>query len=60
MTHLRIHVMPVNDLKVHEKSRACACTPKVEIVEGGNEVVIHNSWDGREILERAVDSLVNN
>jgi len=51
-----VHVMPVNDLKEHEESRFCACRPVLEKpVEGGGTVVIHNSYDGREITERAVD-----
>lgn len=50
-----VHVMPVEDLKEHECSLSCSCQPRVS-----GEVVVHNSWDGREILERAVDELSDN
>jgi hypothetical protein len=50
-----VHVYPVNDLKEHDvESRYCSCRPKLEEVEGGM-VVVHNSWDGREIREQAED-----
>ncbi len=49
-----IHVIPLNDLRPHEEEGiACPCRPKV--LEGG--IVVHNSWDGREILEQAVDEI---
>ena len=50
-----VHVYPLDDLKEHEtESRLCPCRPKVEQC-GENFVVIHNSWDGRELAERARD-----
>ncbi len=49
-----VHVLPLNDLKPHEQSRACECRPAVERYENG-DVVIHNSYDGREIAEQACD-----
>lgn len=52
-----VHVLPINDLCPHEESVACACRPQVEEVgESGGRVVVHNSWDGREITERAIDA----
>jgi len=51
-----VHVLPLNDLKPHEESRQCECRPRVE-KQGEGTVVVHNSWDGREILERALDEL---
>lgn len=54
------HVFPLNDLKEHDTSggivRLCHCQPKVEQY-GEGFVVIHNSYDGREITENAVDAL---
>lgn len=50
-----VHVYPVNDLKEHDTdSRYCSCRPKVETYDD-TAVVIHNSWDGREITEQALD-----
>ena len=46
------HLLPVDDIKEHEKSSTCACNPSSEIVNG-NILVVHNSYDGREGLELA-------
>lgn len=45
------HVYPLGDLVVHELTRMCWCNPSV-----GNSInnivqVVHNSADGRELLE---------
>lgn len=45
------HVMPLNDLRGHVAFRNCACGPWVE-----DNVVVHNSYDGREIFERAAEA----
>jgi hypothetical protein len=50
------HVVPLNDLRPHEETRWCPCRPTLRR-ESGGVVVIHNSWDGREITERAVDEV---
>lgn len=52
-----VNVIPVNDLKPHVESPDCACGPRVECFENGNRVIVHNSYDGREIVERAVDEI---
>lgn len=54
-----VHVVPINDLKPHDDSIACACNPRLEFVEGGSTVVVHNSYDGREIFERAEEAVEN-
>ncbi len=43
-----IHVTPVNDTYSHEQSADCACDPSIE-----EDVVVHNSYDGRELIEEA-------
>lgn len=50
------HVLPINDIKVHEESTTCECEPKV-IHENGNMIVVHNSFDGREGVEWANEIL---
>lgn len=53
-----LHVVPENDLREHSNDIAipCPCMPTIE--RGvGRVLVIHNSWDGREILEHAIDRL---
>ena len=44
------HVIPVADLIGHQESELCGCLPRIE-----DGVYIHNSFDGREITERAID-----
>lgn len=46
-------ILPIDDLKEHEEKSTCPCGPRVEVVEGGNMVCIHNSYDGREAVEWA-------
>lgn len=46
-----VHVYPLNDLREHETAGAqCPCMP-TPLDDG--MVIVHNSFDGREILERA-------
>lgn len=42
------HVIPCNDLKEHECSRHCWCTPAIDEED---ELVIHNAMDRRELIE---------
>lgn len=46
-----LHVLPINDLKPHkEQGFDCECEPKID---WDNELIIHNSYDGREMVEQA-------
>ena len=49
---MNVHVYPINDLKEHntEDFLNCNCNPRVETING-NFMIIHNSYDGREIIE---------
>ena len=49
-----IHVVPTNDTKEHTLNSVCECAPK--LVE---QLLIHNSYDGREAVEWA-EELLNN
>lgn len=40
-------VVPLNDLKPHVPGEMCGCKP-----EHDGEVIVHNSYDGRELFER--------
>lgn len=51
-----IHTVPIDDLRPHLDSWDCPCRPRREEI-GASVHYIHNSWDGREILENAVDYL---
>jgi hypothetical protein len=41
---MKIHILPVNDIKPHEESTTCKCKPTVEILENGDMMIIHNSY----------------
>lgn len=45
------HILPINDLKEHEEKSTCHCEPSVEILDNGDLLVIHNSFDRRELIE---------
>lgn len=46
------HIIPANDLKPHtNNSDWCKCAPLVKILDNGNNLVVHNSYDGREFYE---------
>ena len=52
------HVIPTKDLEEHEELSTCKCNPKVEILEeSGAVLIIHNSFDGRELVEQANEIL---
>lgn len=51
-----IHIYPINDTKEHEMSTTCKCDPTVEI-QYGEDIVIHNSFDGQEGVELANEIL---
>jgi len=40
------HVVPVNDLREHVRSRDCWCKPRVDL-----SICVHNSADQRELFE---------
>lgn len=48
------HVLPINDIKDHVEQSTCPCEPEV-VVEGGDLIIVHNSWDGREGLEQDLE-----
>lgn len=45
------HVIPINDLKEHVEQSTCLCSPCVQILDEGDLLVVHNSYDGREFNE---------
>lgn len=51
MPPLDTHITPVDDLREHLESRECWCAPQIDRT-GGVVLVIHQSADGRELIER--------
>lgn len=46
---MNVHVIPNNDWKEHEESVDCWCHPTRDVED--ENVIIHNSLDGREVQE---------
>jgi len=51
------HVVPENDLKEHIISADCECCPVVYVYDNGNKVISHNSYDGREHIEKLFENV---
>jgi len=49
-----VNVIPLGDLKPHIESADCECCPTVEVI-GASLLIVHNSYDHREIIEQAID-----
>lgn len=54
------YILPVNDLKEHIEESTCECGPRVQVLENGEILIIHNAFDGREAVELANEILGNN
>lgn len=58
-----IHILPIDDLREHTDGIDCLCVPEVRYEDGDGvlpePICIHNSWDGRELVEQA-EQLINN
>lgn len=54
---MTINILPINDLYEHEENTTCHCEPKV-IYESGEIIVVHNAFDGRDIIE-VVNEMLN-
>lgn len=51
-----IQVLPVGEEDYHRWDNMCSCCPRVNLSEEGKMIVLHNSFDGREILEEAYET----
>lgn len=50
------HIYPTNDTYTHfTDGEDCPCKPSAVVLENGDIQMIHNSWDGREYIERLVE-----
>jgi len=55
-----INILPVNDIKHHVENSTCECKPKIEILEDGEIMVVHNAWDNREMNEELIEKCLTN
>lgn len=54
------HLSPVDDSQPHSlDGDECECNPGQRVIDG-NRIIIHNAFDGRELLEEANNILSNN
>jgi hypothetical protein len=53
-----INVMPLNDLQEHYEHTHCPCNPRVEVI-GASLLIVHNSYDHREIAEQLNEEVLN-
>lgn len=53
------HVLPIDDLKKHSENSICECHPTSQILENGDILIIHNSYDGREFVEKLHETCKN-
>jgi hypothetical protein len=60
MIRLVQHIMPMVDECKHTESSGCKCKPTIETLANGDILIIHNSYDGREALERQLDKNKDN
>lgn len=53
------HIAPLEDLKKHILvGCTCWCEPKENLINDTQTIVVHNSADGREILEQKAERLM--
>lgn len=55
ITRNEAHVVPINDLVLHNYSRTCNCKPIVEF-EHGKVICTHHSYDRRECFEKTTNA----
>ena len=55
---MKYHVLPTNDLKEHTESEKCECNPTIKTVDK-SMIIVHNSFDGRENIEKEITKYVN-
>jgi hypothetical protein len=51
------HVVPLDDDEMHTLSKKCECRPIAKAIDEISTTVIHNSYDGREGYEQAIQVL---
>lgn len=45
----KVHVVPLEDSGSHVQSMSCRCRPYISAID--EDVIVHNSFDGREFFE---------
>ena len=59
-----VNIFPINDIEEHQMDGKCKCNPKV-ICQILNEeeyayIIVHNSFDRREIQEELIKAICEN
>lgn len=48
---MKCHILPINDVREHDEEDWCICDPTLKA-----NLVVHNSFDGREHFEKNHDT----
>ena len=54
------HIYPCNDLKEHAIHWHCNCEPVIYVMNNGELLAVHNSYDGRENIEKLIQVIYCN
>lgn len=54
------HVVPMDDDEMHTLSRKCTCSPIAKAIDDISTIITHNSYDGREGYEQALEFINSN
>lgn len=54
------HILPTGDTYKHSESVNCSCNPVCGYNKEGKFLVVHNAFDGRDLLEQAKRQIENN
>lgn len=53
-----VNIIPFGDIVKHIENGSCHCKPQI-INEYGEDIVVHNAYDGREMVEDIVEEVVS-
>jgi hypothetical protein len=45
------HLLPIKDIDEHLEKSNCKCLPVAEVLDNGDIMITHNSFDKREVIE---------
>lgn len=54
------HLLPIDDTHPHTESINCLCNPVGGYNKDGKFLVVHNAFDGRELMEESKKNLEEN
>lgn len=55
-----VHLIPEDDSEKHLFDERCPCEPRIELLNNGSTLYVHDSFDGRVAVEMANEILNKN